>query len=341
MSSPPRPIAVLGAYGHTGRFIVGELLRRDMRTVACGRNAQRLDALSREFGGIESRAAVLDDPASLDLALAGCSAVINAAGPFLDSARPVAEAALRAGIHYLDLAAEQGAARMLFEDLDPAARKAGVALLPSVAFFGGLADLLASAAMGDWQEVDAIDVAVALDSWRPTLGTRRTGARNTLPRMVVAAGQLSPLPQPAPTRSWSFPPPFGTQQVVMVPLSEIVLISRHLPAQTVNAWMTRKPLEDLADPSTSPPVAADADGRSAQRFVIEVRLRRKGRTRSARAEGRDIYAVSAPLVVEALHRLLEPCAKPSGALAVGQLFKGDDFLRALEPRHLQLTLNMP
>ena len=53
--------------------------------------------------------ASVDDPASLDRAISGAAAVINCAGPFMDTAAPLIEAAIRGRIHYLDVTAEQPA----------------------------------------------------------------------------------------------------------------------------------------------------------------------------------------------------------------------------------------
>ena len=58
--------------------------------------------------------------------------------------------------------------------------------------------------------------------------------------------------------------------------------------------------------------------------------------RTATASGRDIYAVSAPLVVEAAARLMRPGLARAGALALGEAFDAGEFLRALAPEHLQL-----
>ena len=83
--------------------------------------------------GIQTRVATVDDPSALDVAFAGAAAVVHCAGPFLDTAAPVLEAALRARIHYLDVAAEQRAvADTLARDAD--ARVAGVTVLPAMAF---------------------------------------------------------------------------------------------------------------------------------------------------------------------------------------------------------------
>jgi len=48
----------------------------------------------------------LDDPAALTAALADADLVLNAAGPFLHTAAPLAEACLAAGVHYLDIGNE-------------------------------------------------------------------------------------------------------------------------------------------------------------------------------------------------------------------------------------------
>jgi len=75
-------IAVPGASGHTGRFVVAELERRGLTPVACDRTTD------------------------LDQALGRADAVINCAGPFAATAEPVIAAAIRAGIPYLDVTAE-------------------------------------------------------------------------------------------------------------------------------------------------------------------------------------------------------------------------------------------
>lgn len=51
---------------------------------------------------------------------------------------------------------------------------------------GGLGDLMVSAAMDDWTDVDDIRIGIALDSWHPTHGTRITDERNTELRCVGA-----------------------------------------------------------------------------------------------------------------------------------------------------------
>ncbi|GHG82451.1 hypothetical protein [Comamonas sp. JC664] len=77
-----------------------------------------------------------------------------------------------------------------------------------------------------------------------------------------------------------------------------------------------------------PPTAADASGRSAQRFLVEVRARRGEEERRIVASGRDIYAFTAPLVVEATERVLSG-ELPPGVRAPGEVFDAADFLHSL------------
>lgn len=329
-----RTVVVYGAYGHTGRFVVAELLERGWIPVLSGRDARKLDALGDVFPGLERRPASVEDPASLGRALDGTMGVINCAGPFLDSATPMIEAALRARIHYLDVSAEQQAVLDVFERFSEAAKAAAVTVIPAMAFYGGLADLLATAALDDWPDADAIDIAVALDSWHPTAGTRLTGARNHYRRLVVAGGKLKPLADPPPSGQWTFPAPFGVQETIALPFSEIVTLSRHVRSAEMHSYMNLAPLKDLRDPHTPPPVPTDAHGRSAQTFVVETRVRRGGQTRRALARGRDIYAITAPLVVEAMQRIGDGRGKANGVLAPGQAFDARDFLESLPEVHL-------
>jgi hypothetical protein len=299
-------IAVIGARGHTGRFVVAELLRRGDRPISITRDEAALN-----------EPASPDEPAALDAALAGAQAVINCAGPFATTAVPVIEAAIRAGIPYLDIAAEL---EVTAEILDRY-RTAPVLVVPSVAFFGGLGDLLATAALGDWPAAERITLAYALSSWHPTLGTLRTGRvsadRRGGRRPVFTGGRLRYVEGAAPEGEWDFPA--GRQRVVtQFTTVDSVTIPAHLAVGEIATCMTTGAVSDLRAPHPAPPAGA------AQTFLIDVVAERDGQTRRATATGRDIYAITAPIVVEAAHRALT--SGRTGAAAPGACF---DLLPAL------------
>lgn len=325
-----RCVGIFGANGHTGRFVAAELARRGLAARWIGRDRSALSALQATLNHGEVRTASVSDPASLMRAFDGLGAVINCAGPFFDTGRPVIAAALESGCHVLDVTAEQVTVLDTIATFDDGAKSAGRVVMPAMAFFGGLADLLVTSIVGGWPDVDAIDIAVALDSWHPTPGTRLTGERNTATRLIVRDGVLVPVPSPPPALVWRFPEPFGSLPVTCVALSEIISLSRHVKADAITSYMNRKPLADLVDTSTPPPRASDALGRSDQQFAMSVRARHGSELREATVSGRDIYAVTAPLVVEACVRLLDG-AKPAwaGVRAPGELFDARTFLAAL------------
>jgi Saccharopine dehydrogenase NADP binding domain len=338
MSTSER-VLVYGAAGHTGRFVVDELRRRGLTPVLAGRSAARLADAAQRHDGLEQRVVGLGDPGLLRRAIDGVDVVVNCAGPFLDTALPLATAAVATGAHYLDVTAEQPAVAQLYLELDRPARDAGVAVVPAMAFYGGLADLLVTDALDGQTRADAVEIAIGLDRWWPTAGTRTTGARNTATRQVIRDGVLAPLPDPAPTGTWSYPQPLGDQPVVQLPFSEVLTISRHLRVGELTSYLNSSALAHLRDESTPPPTAVDETGRSAQRFVIDVAVRR-GATRRLAASGRDIYAVTAPIVVEGAVRLLGG-HHAVGAVAPGEAFDAADVLAALAAHPAGLTLDTP
>ena len=332
-----RIVTVFGAYGHTGRFVVSELRQRGFTPILSGRDAAKLKEAGNAHPSSEVRVASVDDPASLDRALSGAVAVINCAGPFIDTAGPVIDAALRASIHYLDVAAEQAAVLAVFERFASAARDAGVVVIPAMAFYGGLGDLLATAAMGEWDAADEICVAIGLDSWKPTRGTRLTGQRNPGRHFIFSNNRLERA-DPPPARKWNFPPPFGQQEVVGLSLAETITISRHLRTPEIRAYINLAPIADIRDPNTPAPTAADKSGRSPQIFVMEATARRGSEERRAVVCGRDIYAITAPIVVEATHRVVNGLAERTGVVAAGEAFAAEGFLMSLSPSHFSVEM---
>jgi Saccharopine dehydrogenase NADP binding domain len=338
-------VTLFGAYGHTGRFVVAELRERGFVPLAAGRDAGKLEALAAAHPGLDLRPASVDDPVSLRRALDGAAAVINCAGPFAATAAPLIEAALGAGIPYVDVSAEIEAVADTFAKFADRALAADVAVVPAMAFYGGLGDLLATTAMGDWTAADEVEVAYWLSDWHPTPGTRAAGRvsreRRNGQRVRYTGGRLEYLEGELPTLEWPFPPPMGPRPVLgEFTMADVVTIPSHLPVPEVRTYMGAEAARDVADPDTPGPAPVDERGRSAQTFVVDVVARSGGEERRAVASGQDIYAVTAPLVVEAVRRLLDGATRTTGVASAGAIFDAPGFLRALSA-HLALGPPQP
>ncbi|MCS5719139.1 SDR family oxidoreductase [Herbiconiux sp. CPCC 205763] len=98
-------IVVTGATGHLGHFTVDHLLARGIPAsdiVAAGRDASKLAELAETLPGVRTAAIDFSDPASLDSAIAGASAVVlvsaSEPGNRVALHANVIEAAKRAGV---------------------------------------------------------------------------------------------------------------------------------------------------------------------------------------------------------------------------------------------------
>jgi short subunit dehydrogenase-like uncharacterized protein len=326
-----KPVLVYGATGHTGRFVVDELHRQGLPVAVSGRNAEALEKIAD--GGPIHPAAV-DDSDALDRALASAAAVINCAGPFAVTAAPLIRAAGRAGIPYVDVAAEIEA------NADTLARRSTTPVVPAMAFYGGLGDLLATAALDGRTTADEVHVAYGLSSWHPTPGTRLAGRishdRRGGRRVRFTGGALRYHDDPPTEQDWVFPE-LGTRLVLAeFSMADVVTIPSHLAVPEVRTYMTTTAAADLADQNTPAPVATDNQGRSDQTFVIDVVVHAAGRTRRATAQGQDIYAITAPLAVGAIRRLLDGRSTAPGTASPGAAFNALEFLH-----ELPLTVTLP
>ena len=168
---PPR-ILVYGATGYTGRLVAAEAARRGLDVVLAGRNPEKLKAVAEPWG-FDTRGLRLEDGPRLRVALEDCAAVLHVAGPFSQTARPMVDACLETGTHYLDVTGEID----VFEALarrDAEARAAGIAILPGVGFDVVPSDCLAAHVAARVTEPSRLRLAIAGIGGRISRGTAKT-----------------------------------------------------------------------------------------------------------------------------------------------------------------------
>ena len=136
-----KTLMIYGAAGYTGHMATEHAKAAGLDVIVAGRAEDRIAEVAAELD-LPFRAFPVDDAGAIATALDGVDVLLNAAGPFVRTAGPLMRAAIKAGAHYLDFAAELDSYR-LAEALDDEAREGGVMLLPgsggSVAMLGSLA----------------------------------------------------------------------------------------------------------------------------------------------------------------------------------------------------------
>jgi hypothetical protein len=156
--------------------------------------------------------------------------------------------------------------------------------------------------------------------------------------MIYANGKLEPKQDSYPEKYWDFPKPFGLMKMVALPFSEIITISRHINTDKIFTYLSLNSLEDIRNKELPPPLAIDERGRSSQQFCVEVIATKGDQKRIASATGTDIYAVTSPIVVEAIERIASGKYLTAGVKTTGQIFDAEDFIKSLSPEDVLFSL---
>ena len=123
---------IYGASGYTGELIAREAKGRGLNPTLSGRSQAKVEPLAKELG-LTFRTFSLEDKKSLEYTLKEVDFVLHCAGPFSLTSKPMVEACLRLGKHYLDITGEIA----VFEALarrDEQAKEANVMIMPGVGF---------------------------------------------------------------------------------------------------------------------------------------------------------------------------------------------------------------
>ena len=135
-----------GANGYTGQLLAKLAVQRGERPVLAGRAAAKIVPLADSLG-LDHVVVDLVDHSGLRAALERVDAVAHCAGPFSRTSRPMVDACLATGTHYLDITGEINVFEEIYRRADEA-EQAGVVLLPGAGFDVVPTDCLAAVLAG-------------------------------------------------------------------------------------------------------------------------------------------------------------------------------------------------
>lgn len=133
-------VVVFGATGVTGRRVAAYLAERSAgggaRCAAAARDPAKLERLlgGATVGSLEPIAADVDDQGSLAAMASRARVVLNLVGPYTRQGRPVIEACVAGGAHYVDLSGEIPFVRRMIDAFDAGAAEAGVKVVQVCGF---------------------------------------------------------------------------------------------------------------------------------------------------------------------------------------------------------------
>ncbi len=123
---------IYGANGYTGKMAVERAVACGQRPVIAGRTLAAIEPLAKKYD-LPVRAFSLDDPNVVKKNLEGMQVVLHCAGPFSATSKPMLEACLETGTHYLDITGEISVFAHCHEQHERA-KKAGIVVLPGSGF---------------------------------------------------------------------------------------------------------------------------------------------------------------------------------------------------------------
>jgi short subunit dehydrogenase-like uncharacterized protein len=341
---------IYGAYGYTGELIARAAKQRGLAPVLGGRRPQPLGDLADELE-LESQAFQLESREIVERRLREVDAILLCAGPFSRTFRPVLEACLATGTHYLDITGEVD----VFESIalrDEEARAAGVVLLPGVGFDVVPSDCLAVHLARRLPDAKRLELAIEALG-----GVSRGTALTMLEQIgrrgrVRSDGRLIEVPAAWKSRDLTLRGSEGTvrRKGVTIPWGDLATAWRSTGIPDIEVYAALSAPQRLALRNTRwlGPALARWPLRSLARW--RVRSGKPGPTAAERARGRgrlwgrvengrggaceswletpEGYAFTATTAVAALERVLAGSVAP-GFQTPGLAF-GPDFVLELE-----------
>jgi short subunit dehydrogenase-like uncharacterized protein len=217
-------LMIYGA-GYTGELACSHAKSIGLEFVLAGRSAPSItklaSSLSSPHGVFD-----LENIADVDAALRNVSVLLNCAGPFANTAKPLIEACIRNGVHYLDISAELESYH-LAEASSKAAAAANVMLLPgcggSVAMLGCLVDH----ALGSGKSPVGMTIDVALRiAGSMSRGSVISAAQNmTTQTMQLVDGVLAPI-DVGQTRTFDFQNGKGQVECFPITLPDLITVRK-------------------------------------------------------------------------------------------------------------------
>lgn len=328
-------ILLFGATGYTGKLTAAALHERGADFAIAGRNRAKLEALAAQVGDPPIHVVSADDVDGLVAALDGMKVIVSCVGPFVEYGDAAAEAAVRAGVHYIDSTGEGTFIDRLMSDYGPRAESAGIAMAPAMGFDEVPGDVAVARACGG---LSRPHVTV-------TYAVPRTASAGTIRSALGIMGSTGPFLiegeehdlRAGQHERWSpMPPPLGPRRAICFPLALLRLAPLHEDMSSFGTFVTTGEPERLALKLGGPllgltssapvgklldalvarlPEGPDEQARSGGRWTVLVEARSDDGWRNVVATGTDVYGLTATTLSAAAVHMSQPDYEGAGVIA--------------------------
>lgn len=229
-------ILIYGANGFTGALIAEHAAQLGLNSILAGRNAEEIERMGDRLG-LPHRVFDLATPGDVDSGIGGARLVLHCAGPYSSTSKPMVDACLRVGAHYLDITGELRVLEAVLSR-DAEAQAAGVVLLPAVGFDVVPTDCMAAKLNAEMPDAVQLELAFS-GGLAPSPGTAKTAVEGLhIGALVRRDGQFVTLKAPL---SREIPFGGGPQFGMSIPWGDLVTAhySTGIPTITVYTVVPR------------------------------------------------------------------------------------------------------
>lgn len=350
-------ILLFGATGYTGKLTARALARRGASFAIAGRDRSKLEELAGETGDPEFHVAAVGDTDALVAALEGTRVLITCVGPFAELGETAVDAALRAGVHYVDSTGEGTFIRDLIDTRGRAAEEAGIAMAPALGFDEVPADVAVTIAVDGMEDPELV-LTYALPS-QGSAGTVKSGIGILLSSAPWRVnGQVVEVSAGEQQRWAPMPPPLGPQSSLSFPFAEAHLAPLHLNLRSFRTFATvghgpryalkalpalrlahgfaplRSGLNKLIEKTIQGP---EGRGREA-RWTILAEAKSGTSRRNVVITGKDPYGLTAETLSTAALRMAEPDFNEKGVLSPVQAVGLNELRKELEQHDVSIEV---
>lgn len=257
-------LLIYGATGYTGRLVAERAVQIGLDVTVAGRDAGKVRELAGVLG-VASRVFDVDDVDAVRSALQDVDCVLNVAGPFRHTARQLMDAAIEAGVHYLDTTAEFETFA-LAESKDAEASRAGVMVMSGTGWDVVPSDSLALHTARRVPDAEKLTIALRVTGGFSRGSLASSAGIEDLGTLVRRSGELTRLDAGA-TRSFDFGN--GPEDCVPVPMGDLITGLRSTGIGNIEVFLgTDAGFPDVDDASAGP----TADERNQGRYLALVEV---------------------------------------------------------------------
>lgn len=354
-------IVLFGATGYTGRLTAHALSERGADFAIAGRDRAKLEALASVAGSPDIHVADAADVDALASAIDGAGALITCVGPFVQMGQTAVEAALKAGVHYLDSTGEGTFVARLIREKDDEAKKRGIVIAPCMGFDevpGDVAVALATEGM----ERPQVDLTYALPS-SASVGTIKSLVGIILePGTRIIGGRPEPVGAAEHSRWAPMPPPLGPKQSISAPLAIGHLAPRHVDMERFETFFTAGRMQKatarpgllalkLAMRVPGARAATDkmisllpegpGDRAREARWTILAEAFDGSMWRNVSLQGRDVYGLTAQTLATGAMELADRTGGPTGVLPPVTAIGLETLQKELTDQDVQIDVYKP